>query len=432
LSARGIARSVPSLAASFAALAASALFVGAIPGQTAEASAAKAGRLPLGIWDDSYMSPDDDYRGFWLDRTVEAGARQVTLPATWRSIATAEPAAPENPADPAYHWAVLDEAVSDAASRGLEILILINRAPDWAEGPEREPSALPGTWLPQPRRLAQFSRAIASRYSGTFPDPANPEAALPRVSLWEIWGEPNLGTFLNPQAVSNGGKLSAAAAKHLRAMVNAASRSIKRVDRSNQVIAGGTAPFGDHPFQAGSYRTPPLTFWRAFFCLRGKSLQPTKRCRGGKPRVDAFAHNPLAGLAASNGLPTLGPHDTAPWGTDILVPDMHKLYDVLRAAQKHRQVKPRSGLELWVTELLWETNPPDPNVGVAPETQARYLTESIRLLRKQSVSRVVWINIVDNAFDPAHPSASYQSGLYFRDGTAKPALDAFRAAAMSP
>ncbi|MGH7316235.1 MAG: hypothetical protein ACREJS_08240, partial [Candidatus Rokuibacteriota bacterium] len=322
-------------------------------GHAAKAKAkGKKGQVRLGlVGDPAFGSADAAERALWLDRAADAGAKTIGFGASWRGIAgLTPPADPTNPADPAYNFARLDAAVRDAAARGFRIVITINRAPDFAEGPGRDPDVDPGTWKPSPERLAEFSTAIATRYSGSFPDPSNPGAVLPRVAHWEIWGEPNLFAHLNPQTV--GGKL--VAPTHLRAMVNAASKAIKGVDRSNEIIAGATAPFGDHPNPID--RTAPLTFWRAFFCLRGKKLKPQKRCPGGKPRVDAFSHNPLAGLAANEfGLQTMGPRDKAPHATDILIPDMHKLFDVLRAAREHRLVKPRKGTELWVSELLWET-----------------------------------------------------------------------------
>jgi hypothetical protein len=142
--------------------------------------------------------------------------------------------------------------------------------------------------------------------------------------------------------------------------------------------------------------------------------------------VDAIAHNPLAGLAGNELLPVLGPHDHAPDKDDLLIPDMHKLAEVLAAARKHRLVKPRKGTELWVTELAWETNPPDPE-GVSLDTQANYLSESLSVLQQQGVSHVHWVNIVDDNQPnvPGEPYPGLQSGLYFADGTPKPALGAF-------
>lgn len=387
----------------------------------------------LGIFDQAYLSANPDTRAFWLDRTVEAGAQRVSVTAEWRSIAPEAPANPTDPADPTYRFSVIDDAVRDAAARGIEVFLTVTRAPDWAEGPDRDPGAEHGAWRPQPGLLAKFATALATRYSGTYPDPANPGAPLPRVADWGIWAEPNLGTNLYPQAVSGNGGVRAVGAEHFRAMVNAASRAIKAVDPSNKVIANGTAPFGDQPFKPGVFRTPPLEFWRAFFCLeRVKRLQPTKRCPGGRPRIDAFAHNPLAGLAHFNNVfSNYGPHDTAIWPTDILVPDMYKLALILRAARKYKLVKPVQGTELWVTELAWETDPPDPQWGVSLQTQAAHITESLRLLSKQGVSEVYWVQIGDQPYDPEFSGPAYlsglQSGLFFEDGTPKPGLAAFRA-----
>lgn len=404
------------------AVAAAVLCVGAFTSAAeSKPDGGKKAPLRLGLTDPVFSAPNAADRALWLDRAAQAGTDSIRLLANWRGITTPQPPAdPTNPADPAYDFESLDAAVRDAAARGFRVVVTINRAPNFAEGPNRALSAEAGTWMPSPDRLAEFSRAIATRYSGSFADPNNPGAALPHVSLWEIWGEPNLSTHLTPQTIN--GKVFGP--QHYRAMVNAASRAIKAVNGSNEVIAGGTAPFGDHP---PSTRVPPLTFWQRFFCLKGKkNLKPERKCKGGKPRVDAFAHNPLAGLAGNELLPTLGASDKAPDSTDILVPDMHKLYDVLLAAREHRMVKPRGGTELWVSEILWETNPPDSGPkGVSLEAQAAYLAESLRSLQKQGVTEVRWVRIRDDAPEPDFAS-TIQSGLYFHDGTPKPALQAFR------
>jgi hypothetical protein len=378
----------------------------------------KKAPLRLGLTDPVFSSSNAEERAVWLDRAAQAGTDTIRLLANWRSIAGAQPPAdPANPGDPSYDFGGLDPAVRDAAARGFRVVIGINRAPSFAEGPNRAPDAEPGTWMPAPERLAEFARAIATRYSGSFPDPAT-GGTLPRVSLWEIWGEPNLSTHLTPQTVNG----TVVGPQHYRSMVNAASSAIKSVDGSNEVIAGGTAPFGDDP---PASRVPPLTFWEKFFCLRGKKLKAERKCSGGKPRVDAFSHNPLAGLAGNELLPTLGPTDSAPDDNDILVPDMHKLYAVLEAAREQRMVKPRRGTELWVSEILWETNPPDSGPkGVPLEAQAAYLAQSLRSLRKQGVTEVRWVRIRDDEPDPSF-AATIQSGLYFNDGTPKPSLQEF-------
>jgi hypothetical protein len=397
-----------------------ALLTDSVDGSAAKRAKGPA-QLRLGLTDpDVFQSSDASERALWLDRAGAAGTDTIELVADWRSITSGAPppSDPTNPADPSYHFAGLDNAVRDAAARGFRIVLWIYRAPSFAEGPDPPPGAPAGTWKPSPQRLAEFSTAIATRYSGSFPDPSNPGASLPRVGYWEIWAEPNLSTWLTPQ--TENGKL--VGPQQLRTLVNAASSALRAVNKSNYVIAGGTAPFGDDP---PVHRTPPLTFWRSFFCLKGKKLKAQRKCPGGKPKVNAFSHNPLAGLAGNESLPTLGPTDKAPDPTDILIPDMHKLYDVLKAARKQRMVKPRKGTELWVSELLWETNPPDDGPkGVSLENQATYLAQSLQSLRKQGVSEVHWVRIRDEAPNPGL-ATSLQSGLYFHNGEPKPALQAF-------
>jgi hypothetical protein len=376
-------------------------------------------QLKLGLADPVFSS-NASTRALWLDRARGAGARTIGLAATWRRIATAQPADPTNPADPAYNWSGLDAVVRDATARSLRVFVTIIRAPVWAEGPNRDPDAEPGTWRPDPGKLAQFSTAAATRYSGNFPDPRFPGQALPAVRDWEVWAEPNLWVHLGPQ-FKPGGK--SVAADHYRKLLNAGYKAIKGVSGSNRVVAGGTAPFGDYaPGQISPgklLRTPPLEFWRDLLCLRGKKLKKKKRCKGPAAHLDVVAHNPLSWFSDSK--PGASPHKKGSrlgGPDDIVVPDMKKLKKLVRKARKHKTIRPRKRTKLWATELLWESNPPDPQ-GTPLAKQAKWLADAMRLLRRQGVSRVYWIRIVD-----AVNLDALQSGLYFADGTPKPALQA--------
>jgi hypothetical protein len=390
-----------------ASIVATLLFTGSA---TLVASDAAARKIRLGIVDSVYKSADANERREWLDRTVGVGARVVRLGVNWRATASNRqpPANPTDPADPTYDWDDLDAAVRDAVARGLQVKLAIRSAPSWAEGPGRDPAAPAGTWKPDPGKLGAFSQAIATRYSGAY-------GGLPRVSLWEIWGEPGSEHQLNPLRKSGGKKSRLFAPGHFRKMVNAASKKIHKVNGSNQVIAGTTAPYGNDSTIA------PLIFWRDFFCLKGRKLRP-KRCPGGKARVDGFGSNPLGGLF---GLP---PDSRPASSNDILIPEMRRLKKIVRAAGKHHRVKPRKGTDVIAGELLWESNPPDPNAG-SLANQASFLTEAVGLLRKQGVSEVDWVRIRDDPPNPTFRYPSLQSGLFFRDGKAKPAAQAFAAAA---
>ena len=168
-------------------------------------SAAPAQSLVTGLTGpDQYQSGDPATRALWFNRTVDAGAGIVRLPIEWRDVAPQRPAEPTNPAsynldslDGGVHS--LDGAVRDARARGVQVLITVNHAPDWAEGPGRPANAEPGTWKPNPSDLADFVRALAARYSGGFdPDGSGPAPPLPAAQALEVWNEPNQDQFLSP------------------------------------------------------------------------------------------------------------------------------------------------------------------------------------------------------------------------------------------
>ncbi|MGE5857272.1 MAG: hypothetical protein ACM31K_02160, partial [Solirubrobacterales bacterium] len=148
---------------------------------------------------DQYQSGDPASRALWFDRTVDAGAGIVRLSIEWRSVA---PQRPANPTDPnAYNLSSIDGAVRDARARGVQVLITVNSAPRWAEGPGR-PASLPETssWKPNPADLANFMQAVAARYTGGFdPDGPGGQPPLPAVQALQVLNEPNQDAWLAPQ-----------------------------------------------------------------------------------------------------------------------------------------------------------------------------------------------------------------------------------------
>ena len=397
------------------ALLAGVILVVALTATSAQALASKP--FERGLMDPRFSSGDAATRALWLGRAQDAGAGTVRFLANWRGISSdTPPANPTSPADPSYDWDELDEVVRDASARGFKILLAINRAPDWAEGPNREAMWPAGTWKPDPAKLGQFATAVATRYSGSYVDSGAGGGALPRVRDWQVWAEPNLFIHLNPQW--EGGHTFSP--PHYRRMLNTAYASIKRVSGSNRVVAAATAPFGNEG--KGVPRMPPLRFWRDLLCLKGKKLKRTK-CPGGKARLDVAAHNPLSWAVGSG--------DSGPWTParkiggpdDLVVADMHKLVSLLRTARDRRTIKPRRRTPLWAPELLWETNPPsDP--GLSEETQARYLADAFYLLWRQGVSSVTWARLIDTRAGGG--AITEGAGLYYIDEAAKLSLNAYR------
>jgi hypothetical protein len=394
-------------------LVAVALFSAAVLSACCTGSAAAARGLQLGISDPLYEDADAGARTLWLDRTAAAGANLVLLGATWDSIAPAtRPPGfnPRNPGDPAYNWGTLDSAVAEATARGLSVAILVTGAPTWAQGAARPANAT--GWKPDPTAVGDFGSAIATRYSGSF-------AGLPRVRFWQLWAEPNLSVNLSPQW-ENGQPVGA---QQYRLMLNSFYDQVHAVRQDNVVITGGTAPYGDAP---GGQRTRPVAFWRSVLCVETTGSKKGKKGRRQaglratscpvRPKLDVLAHNPIN----TSG----GPMQHAFNPDDASSADLDRIVRVLRAAESGGNVTPGGRHPVWATEMWWDSNPPNP-AGSPLGIQARRIEQEFFLLWKDGASAVVNERIRD-ATTGVQGLAGLQSGLYFANGAAKPALTAFR------
>jgi hypothetical protein len=373
-----------------------ALVIGAVP-----ASAGASRGLTTGF---GAVGPTSEQR---LDEVVAAGARMVRLAGNWAQIAPTEPANPRDPGDPAYDFSSLDRAIRDVRARGLTVLLTVGFAPAWAEGENRPPagpSAPAGTWRPRPGPARDFAEALARRYSGSFPDPQNPGATLPRVRHFQIFNEPNLSSYITPQWQ---GRRPASPAVY-RKLLNAFYEGIKAVDESNVVVTAGTAPYGD---DAGGTRVRPVRFWREVLCLR-RDLKRAK-CPE-RPRFDVLAHHPIN----TSG----GPFRSALHPDDASTPDMGKLRRVLRAAERRGTVATKGRHPLWVTEFWWDRHTLGPRL-ISLRKQARWMAEGLYLFWRGGAS-VALNHTVRDAAKPEGRATT--AGVYLHDGTPKPALRAFR------
>jgi hypothetical protein len=378
-----------------------------------------------------YQSADPSERALWFGRTSDAGAGIVRLAVDWSGTVTAtRPPDPTNPASTSYNFTSIDAAVRDAQQRGLKVLLTVNVAPTWAEGPGRPASAIAGTWKVSPSDLADFDQALASRYSGNFdPDGVGPQPTLPAVQALQVWDEPNQDAWLGPQF---NGKTAVGPALY-RDILNASYKSIKAVNPQMLVVVGGTSPYGDNPggpYPPGGARARPVTFWQNVLCVRpvkskkpkkGKKAPPTKYARTAgcesKVNFDVFAHQAINNTGA-------GPTQSAPNPNDASTPDLGRVVSVLRGAEKAGTAGPGGRHPVWVTEFWWDSNPPNP-VGAKLPVQARYIEQSLYLFWKAGASTAINFEIRDAA-DRPNVHAGLQSGLYFIDGRAKPSLGAFK------
>jgi hypothetical protein len=374
----------------------------AIPGTAlALVLASNAQAFTTGFQVNEALALNAGTRQLWLSRTVAAGAGIVRVPVEWPSIVgdthtwpsivgnTRVPVNPTDPADPAYDFSAIDRAVVDARAYGLNVLLTVNHAPPYAEGPNRPSWAKPGTWAPRPAALGDFMRALALRYSGRY-------AGLPAAQEVEVWNEPNQAFFLSPAFV-NGKPWSPG---HYRKMLNASYRAVKEVNPAMRVLAGGTAPYGGK-----SWGVWPVTFWRKVFCLDKRKCPP-------KARLDILGHHPIS----TNG----GPDTSGSSKYDASTPDLDRIVTVLRAAERKRRVG-RIRHPAWVTEFWWDSNPPN-LAGFELLFQAWAIRRSLRLFYRDGASAAINFRLRDTYEPPFNVRAGFQSGVYFIDGTPKPSL----------
>lgn len=411
-----------------------------LPGCASAAPPTKAKRAQAAApftlgFNDFDLASYSGFRGFPVNEAAlnagfangrRAGASEWRVLVIWRRIARNATAAPQPAslaADPGwsgYVWDDLDRQIRGITAAGMQPIVWPIQAPDWAEGagrPKVSDDAPVGTWRPSPDAYRQFGSAIARRYSGTYPDPANPGRALPRIATFQAWNEPNLATYLTPQWVRSGSTWKMESPALFRQLVNAFSAGVKAAQPSATVLAGATAPFGD--FNPGDPRIMPAKFTRDLLCVREARGKATGRRSCGKLRIDGWAHHTY---------PIGPPWRTARNADDVVVPDMPKLTRLYDAAAKAGTLRRAAARNVWMTEMSWESAP-DPN-GLDLATHAAYMQGAFYLLWKAGVKHVLWWGSRDEA--PGKDwNATYQSGVFTRGSdptqdTAKPAFTAFR------
>jgi hypothetical protein len=190
-------------------------------------------------------------------------------------------------------------------------------------------------------------------------------------------------------------------------MLNAFYAGLKSADPAALVVTAGTAPFGD--IQPGGPRLQPVRFWRGVLCTAAPSCADPAH-------FDVLAHNMYSWGS---------PQTPAYWPDDVAIPDLWKLTRVLHTAERSGHALPREPHPVWITEVGYDSNPPNP-YGVPVATEARWLDEALAELWREGAAAIFWYQVVD---DPPIPSLAYatESGLYYVNGEPKsPMLRAFQ------
>ena len=260
----------------------------------------------------------------------------------------------------AYAWERPDGLLEALRTAGVTPVVSIWGTPAWAnggKGPNVAPTAA--------ATFATFARAAAQRY--------------PWVRHWIVWNEPNQRRWLTPPSPLT----------YVTKLLNPAAAAIKAVIPRAMVAGGSTAPRGS----------------------RG-GLSPVEFIRGmdkAGARLDAVAHHPHP----------LSPGETPRTGgckacSTITLATLERLLDETRKA-----FGPRT--RVWLSEVGFQTNPPDRILGVTWARQARSVAEA--QYRAYAASRVDLL--IQYLVRDEPRLAAWQSGLETTTGKPKPSTTSF-------
>lgn len=194
----------------------------------------------------------------WTDAR-QLSATWVRVDVRWSSVAPTAPTSARLPSGRGYDWGAVDAKVRAAAdpAHPASVLISVWGTPDWARqdgGAGGEPGN--GAFLPKRAHWRNFMAALATRYSGAY---VVNGTTLPRVTVYEIWPNPNLQSGLRPQRLA--GRLAAPAL--LKGLLAGASTKVAAVAAANgftaTIVSGGVA----RTDPASTTDTQPVPFLRA-------------------------------------------------------------------------------------------------------------------------------------------------------------------------
>lgn len=321
-----------------------------------------------------------------LDLMVRVGVESVRMSfywapmqpyASWQQVPSAERAHFRDGAGVPTDFRATDRVVGLAAKRGLSLLPVVLRAPDWA-------ARFPGEWASPPsdaRTYATFVRALAERYGnrGSFWSEHPRLRRLP-LTEWQLWNEPTMLSFWLVQPF----------AREYVALLRATRSELRKADRRARIVLAGLV-----------YES-----WDA--------LEQVYRA-GGRRWFDAVALHPF----------TRRPEDV------LRIAERNRTV----MARHGDTRKP-----LYLSELSWPSSRGQIPVRYGYETgergQARRLTAALRLLsanrRRLGLRRVYWYTWLTRETDPNYPFD--YAGLRRIHETrvrSKPALHAYRRTALA-
>jgi hypothetical protein len=420
---------------------------------------ASAGQIQM-FQDDPHMLADPAQT---LQQIRDLGGGVVRVSLQWNLVAPSTRPPGFNPTDPASYpaagWCVYDEIVTDARQDGITVdFSLTGPAPPWAAGSGQPSPGGLGQWKPSANAFKQFAQAVGTRYSGTYIPTggtclAGTTSALPRISFWELWNEPNFGGDLAPQAIK--GSTVPTAAPMYRSLLDNGWSGLQSTGHGRDTIvignldARGQSAKGSRSLPQGLpgnlAATKPLQFIRTLYCVNSsyKELRGGTAAQVGCPTSAAGsrqfrAQNP--GLFKASGFATHPyPVNLPPSEASSTDPDYTEFAELPRLASMLDRIQRVYGsgtrFPIYNNEYGYITNPPNheltalnPNSKfVSPATAAYYINwaEYISWRTPRIASTMQFLLYDPNPVE-APEYGGFASGLIFYGGVRKPGYDAYR------
>ncbi len=254
------------------------------------------------------------------------------------------------PEEDKWDYSRYDVAVETAYAQGISLFGLLDYCAPWAstapEGAEK-----PWFWLPRLEAWQNYVRTTVNRYKD-------------KIKYWEIWNEPNIPTFWQPQPNPD----------DYFSLLQTSYVTIKQVDPSAKVIG---------------------------ICSAGTDIDFIERVlnKGGGKYMDILSVHPYRWPSS--------PEETG----------------FLEEMQKLRSLLQRYGLDIpiWITEIGWPTH----DKGVSELDQAKMLVRTyIIAIGSKVIDKIFWYDFRDDGTDPTDPEQNF--GIIKRDFLPKKAYNAYK------
>src|SRR3954470_22140863 len=408
------------------------------------AAHASATQLSIMQDDDQLVYRDDATRDKALRQMKELGVDAVRVTVLWRNVAarvTTSDARRKDLRSPRSYgvrtWNRYDNLVRSAQSLGLRVYFSVTGpAPDYAHGraPAKERPVVRQAWEPNPQQFSKFVTALGRRYSGRYRDEDTGRGLLPRVDFWGLWNEPNQAGWLAPQYAFSrtARKVIPYSPVLYRKLFLRGRRALEGTGHGRDfILVGETAPLGS---SAQGRRSPirPAKFLRELLCVDAAGHSYTGRqarardCGEfdslGPIRASAWGHHPYT--------KDLPPTQKDRSRDSITMANLNDLGVLIDRYSKTGRIA--EGLPIVSTEFGYETNPPDPFSGQPLDKQAEFLNEGdfMAAQNPRVLSQTQFILTDASPVRSARPGTkpywfTYQSGLFFANGTPKPAAQAY-------